>query len=78
MRTPTRSPEPVASIYVDQDALGIAQILRAAGHYVTTVYEIGLHGAKDERRLLTAVQCGSILVTHNGQDFHMLHRAWRL
>lgn len=68
----------MALFYIDQDSLGIAQQLRADGHQVTTAHERSLETAFDEEHLLLAVQHNEILITHNGKDFRMLHRAWLL
>jgi hypothetical protein len=44
---------------------------------VVTARELGLEDADDDVHLLVALQDGRILVTHNGDDFILLHRAWR-
>lgn len=68
----------MARLYIDQDALRIAPLLRADGHDVVTAYELGLHGAQDEEQLIVAVQRNRTLITPNRDDFQMLHRAWLL
>lgn len=44
---------------------------------MVTARELGLEDADDDVHLLVALQDGRILVTHNGDDFILLHRAWR-
>ncbi len=56
----------------------IAARLRALGHDVATAGDLGLLGADDEVHLLAAEKTDRILVTHNRDDFRLLHRAWRL
>lgn len=68
----------MADLYIDKDALGLAPVLRAAGHRVTTVRELALDTAHDELHLLTASRRNQVLITHNWRDFFMLHRAWQL
>jgi hypothetical protein len=68
----------VASFYTDHDvALQLAMLLRQHGHMAFTARDIGLERAGDHEHLLTAAQRGWILVTHNRQDFFLLHDAWR-
>ena len=68
----------MASFYTDHDvALQVAVLLRAHGHMALTARAIGLERAGDHEHLLTAAQRGWILVTHNRQDFFLLHDAWR-
>jgi hypothetical protein len=69
---------PVASFYTDHDvALQIAVLLRQLGHTAVTARDIGLERAGDDAHLLAAAQRGWIFVTHNRQDFFLLHDAWR-
>jgi hypothetical protein len=69
----------VAHFYLDHNVkLNIASLLRAWGHDATAVREMGQPRAGDEEHLLLAAQRGWILVTHNRDDFRMLHRAWQL
>ncbi|MGH2584672.1 MAG: hypothetical protein ACRDJE_07135 [Dehalococcoidia bacterium] len=54
------------------------QLLQAEGHLVrharTTA---GMSSVTDGHQLLFAAQHGSVLLTHNGKDFLLLHDAWR-
>src|SRR5215510_6348095 len=52
-------------------------LLQHHDHMVLTVRDIGLERAGDHEHFLTAAQRGWILVTHNRQDFFLLHDAWR-
>ena len=68
----------MASFYTDHDvALQVAVLLREHGHTALTARVIGLERAGDHEHLLTTAQRGWILVTHNRQDFFLLHDAWR-
>ena len=51
----------------------IAEKLRARGHDVVTVVEVGLAGATDERVLAWAVREQRAVVTNNIRDFRPLH-----
>jgi hypothetical protein len=67
----------VGAFYLDEGlALAIATELRALGHDATTADAEGRKGAPDEAQLWFAAQRGWIVLTHNGADFHLLHRAW--
>lgn len=68
----------MAAFYFDQNvSSGIAVLLRAEGHQLTTAYEIGLDRAGDDEHFLLAAQRNWTLVTTNGKDFRLLHDAWR-
>jgi hypothetical protein len=54
----------------------LARQLRAAGHLVYLPWELGKEGQPDEDHLATAVDLGSVLVTHNQKHFAPLHRRW--
>ncbi|MGH2561143.1 MAG: DUF5615 family PIN-like protein [Thermomicrobiales bacterium] len=60
------------------DDLGrtMAACLRAFGHDVVRAKDEQQAGTSDEQHLLTAVRLGRTLVTHNEDDFVLLHRAW--
>ncbi len=67
----------MVAFYLDNDvSLNIAAALFRLTHTATTAHALGLHSANDAEQLLTAVQRGAILVTHNYRDFLLLHRAW--
>jgi len=69
----------MANIYIDED-VGIAfmQLLQAEGHIVRHARSTpGMSGVTDGHQLLFATQHRSVLLTHNGKDFLLLHDAWR-
>jgi predicted nuclease of predicted toxin-antitoxin system len=49
-------------------------LLRKAGHDLVTVNELGLVGQPDSVILAYAKQQNRILLTHNCQDFKLLHQ----
>lgn len=68
----------VANLYHDHNvAREITHSVRRAGHLVTTARDIGMDRAKDDEQLLVAAQRNWILVSHNREDFFLLHDAWR-
>jgi hypothetical protein len=67
----------MARLHLDQNVSAIiAQALRREHHDVLTTNEAGLLDADDDLHLLVAAKAGRILLTHNGADFQLLHRAW--
>jgi hypothetical protein len=50
--------------------------LRILGHGATTTHDIGQERAPDPNQLLTSTRNNWILVTHNRNDFRLLHVAW--
>jgi hypothetical protein len=54
----------------------IAQDLRHRRHDVVTARELGLTSADDDVHLWTAAGDKRIFVTHNREDFRLLHKAW--
>jgi hypothetical protein len=68
----------MADVYLDQNiARATAELLRTQGHTVTTAHQVGMDRATDDAQLLLAAQRGWVLVTHNIDDFILLHDAWR-
>jgi hypothetical protein len=68
----------VARLYLDSDvSRWLAPALRAAGHDTTTAHAEGRPGGSDDEQLLFAAQAGRVLLTHNRDDFVLLHGAWR-
>ena len=69
----------MAAFYTDHNVgAPLVQLLRGSGHDVVTAYDVGLPGAYDEQHLLVAARAGRTLITHNRDDFLLLHRAWQL
>lgn len=54
----------------------IAELLRTRGHDVLTAWDLGLMFADDDVHLWTAADDNRIVVTHNRDDFRLLHKAW--
>jgi hypothetical protein len=68
----------MADFYLDHNVADeIAKLLRTRGHEAVAARDLHLERAKDDEQLLTAAQRGWILVTHNQDDFFLLHDAWR-
>jgi hypothetical protein len=55
----------------------LAVLLRQLGHDVVHSQEIGMKYEPDDAQLFIAAQDNRILVTKNGEDFALLHRAWQ-
>ena len=64
------------TFYIDQDALGIGTLLRAAGYPLIKASEMGFSRYKDEAHLRFAAHNRLTLISFNGNDYEMLHRAW--
>ncbi len=68
----------MASFYLDHNVgREVAAYLRFAGHDVRTAREIRTERAGDDEHLAIAYQNGWIFITHNIDDFELLHDAWR-
>src|SRR5262249_53499792 len=63
------------NLYLDDDSAKalLATLLRNAGHGVVVPLSVGLSGADDPEHLLHAVQQSLVLLTHNHDDFRILH-----
>ena len=63
-------------ILVDEDSQARAQlnILRGDGHDVVAVGELGKNGTPDREVFDLAQSLERVLLTHNAEDFHELHR----
>jgi len=67
----------MASFLLDHNVKAQVQgLLRGRGHECAVALERGLDRASDDLLLLNAADTSAILVTHNKQDFRLLHRAW--
>ena len=67
------------SFYLDHDLdRRVPAALEAYGYSVVRTRELGLERAGDATQVLRASQDNRIFVTHNGRDFKLLQRAWRL
>lgn len=62
-------------LYADEDFdHGVITRLRALGHDVITVMDVGRRGLPDVEQLAYATEAGRALITFNRTDFHALHR----
>lgn len=67
----------MAAFYLDSDvSQEVARFLQDAGHEASTARSIGLGTATDDEQLMRAAEEGWILVTHNREDYKLLHGAW--
>lgn len=60
--------------FIDKD---LARQLRAAGHLMYVVTELGLGGADDGVQLAKATELGAVLVSQNQRHFEPLHHRWQ-
>lgn len=68
----------MSKLYLDYNvAMRVAEDLTAAGHDVIHVRDLGTGRATDGHHLLTAAQQRRVLVTHDAEDFRLLHDAWQ-
>lgn len=64
-------------LFADEDVYNeLKQLLTESGHDVVSPIELGLRGAGDEMCFLHAASDARTIITHNGKDFSLLHRAW--
>lgn len=56
--------------------IDVAPRLKARCHSAITTRDAGLWRAPDDEHLWVAAQAGRIFVTHDEEDFALLHRAW--
>ena len=69
----------MAAFYCDEDmAIALVTLLRDRGHTATYTYPERRKGAPDPHQLLYAAVRGWIFLTHNRDDYQMLHDAWLL
>ena len=68
----------MASFYLDNDIpVRLADCLKGEGYDAITARGLNLRAATDARHLLNAAQRGRILITHNFDDYELLHDAWQ-
>jgi hypothetical protein len=64
-------------LFADEDVYNILkQLLSERGHDVVSTNDVGLQGVGDEVCFLHAATDSRVIVTHNGNDYALLHRAW--
>ncbi len=69
----------MAALFLDNDvSVRLAVLLNSEGHDVTTARQERRRSASDAEQLLRASEQGRILVTHNTNDYVLLHDAWLL
>ena len=62
---------------LDEDvAHRLAGLLRSHGWDADSARELKRLGLSDVQVLIQAAAAGQTLITHNGQDFRLLHEAW--
>lgn len=59
---------------IDSQAKYLVSLLKAAGHDVLTIKEMGISGAPDDQVLESASQHNRVLLTRNCDDFYKLHQ----
>jgi hypothetical protein len=67
----------VARFFLDNNvSRHLIPILTADGHHILTSRDEGLAARNDVEQLLAATDRNAILVTHDREDFLLLHYAW--
>src|SRR5947209_11328495 len=63
------------NLYLDDDSAQglLVRLLAAAGHDAQTSADAGNAGKKDPAHLMHAIRTGRVLLTHNYDDFQLLH-----
>jgi hypothetical protein len=63
------------NLYLDDDSADalLVRLLTAAGHDVEIPRQAGLSGEDDPMHLMHAIRVGRVLLTHNHDDFKLLH-----
>lgn len=63
------------NLYLDDDSADalLVRLLIAAGHNVEIPRQAGLSGEEDASHLMHAIRAGRVLLTHNHDDFKLLH-----
>lgn len=69
----------MAAFYCDEDVtLALVPLLRERGHSATDTDTEGRKGAPDSHQVLYAAERGWTFLTHNRDDYRLLHDAWLL
>jgi predicted nuclease of predicted toxin-antitoxin system len=67
----------MARLCADENvAWQVSTFLAAQWHQIDRVQELGRAGLGDAQHLLYAARDNRVLVTHNTDEFLLLHRAW--
>lgn len=66
--------------YLDDDSTNdlLVRLLRKEGHDVAIPDDVGNQGKKDPAHFMHAIREGSVLLTHNHDDYQLLHELVRL
>ena len=68
----------MVSLYANHNfARPAVEALRRRGYDVVASREIALDRAFDDEQLLYAARTGRVLLTHDVEDYQLLHDAWR-
>jgi predicted nuclease of predicted toxin-antitoxin system len=62
-------------LYLDDDSTGtvLVRLLTAEGHDAQIPRDVGMSGRKDPDHFMHAIRNGRVLLTHNYDDFQLLH-----
>lgn len=67
----------MADLYLDHNVpRAIGEGLATRGHTCRTVRQLGLEAATDDLHLLRSAREGWTILTHDAEDYELLHRAW--
>ena len=63
------------NLYLDDDSADalLVRLLLADGHDVQVPSQVGLAGEEDPTHFMHAIRSGRVLLTHNHDDFKLLH-----
>jgi hypothetical protein len=64
------------TLYLDDDSTDavLVRLLVADGHLVVLPADVGLSGKKDPVHVMEAIRTNRVLLTHNYDDFNLLHQ----
>lgn len=69
----------MAAFYCDEDvSVALVPLLRDRGHAATDTRTERRKGSPDPHQLLYAAERGWVFLTHNREDYRLLHDAWLL
>lgn len=69
----------MATFYLDENVSYLLDgFLRAYGHTAISTHDEGREGSPDPHQLFHATEYDWVLITHNANDFTLLHDAWHL
>jgi hypothetical protein len=62
-------------LYLDDDSVDaiLVRLLQAEGHDVVIPAQVNLRGREDPTHIMHGVRSGRVLLTHNHEDFRLLH-----